>query len=137
MKKANFRKIVRYVRKFDVKCRDILENGRFEVSDDSCSGRKKRGEDGRIRGRRHLFTKITQPPKLAYHSISMSLLLGHLYFGRFKKKTNKLFDPIISEIVELIRELGADPTSYSESVQPLTMTIFPIPAFPSSFFLTL
>ena len=27
-------------------------------------------------------------------------------------------------IVELIRELGADPTSYSESVQPLKMTIF-------------
>ena len=28
------------------------------------------------------------------------------------------------KIVELIRELRADPTSYSESVQPLKMTIF-------------
>ena len=69
LRKANFRKIVRCVRKFDVKCRDTLENGRFEVSDDSCTARKKRGEDGRSRGRRHLFTKITQPPKLVYHSI--------------------------------------------------------------------
>ena len=72
LRKANFRKIVRCVRKFDVKCRDILENGRFEVSDDSCTGRKKRGEDGRSRGRRHLFTKITQPPKLVYHSMCLA-----------------------------------------------------------------
>ena len=70
LRKANFRKIVRCVRKFDVKCRDTLENGRFEVSDDSCTARKKRGEDGRSRGRRHLFTKITQPPKLVYHSMA-------------------------------------------------------------------
>ena len=56
--------------------------------------------------------------------------MGHRYFGRFKKKTNKLFDPIISEIVELIRELRADPTSNSESVQPLKMTIFSDPSIP-------
>ena len=34
------------------------------------------------------------------------------------------------KIVELIRELRADPTSYSESVQPLTMTIFFDPSIP-------
>ena len=33
-------------------------------------------------------------------------------------------------ILELIRELRADPTSYSESVQPLTMTIFSDPSIP-------
>ena len=31
--------------------------------------RGRREEEGRSRGRRHLFTKITQPPKLVYHSI--------------------------------------------------------------------
>ena len=34
------------------------------------------------------------------------------------------------KIVELIRESRADPTSDSESVQPLTMTIFSDPSIP-------
>ena len=34
------------------------------------------------------------------------------------------------KIVELIRELRADPTLYSESVQPLKMTIFSDPSIP-------
>ena len=34
------------------------------------------------------------------------------------------------KIVALIRELRADSTSYSESVQPLTMTIFSDPSIP-------
>ena len=34
------------------------------------------------------------------------------------------------KIVELIRELRADPTSESESVQPLPMTIFSGPSIP-------
>ena len=33
-------------------------------------------------------------------------------------------------IVELIRELRADPKRYSESVQPLTMTIISDPSIP-------
>ena len=41
------------------------------------------------------------------------------------------------KIIELFRELRADPTSYSESVPSLKMTIFPSPASPSSFFLTM
>ena len=36
----------------------------------------------------------------------------------------------MSKIVELIRELRADPTMYSESVQPLKMTIFSDPSIP-------
>ena len=34
------------------------------------------------------------------------------------------------KIVEIICELGADPTSYSELVQPLKMTIFSDPSIP-------
>ena len=39
------------------------------------------------------------------------------------------------KIVELICESRADPTSYSESVQPLTRTIFSDPSIPKLVFL--